>query len=610
MRLTDPLRKGFLGLALIGILFGTLPVSAQELVAVSDITGGSSVFVFRSGGKAPKKFTARAKTQRTKAQRIETVKKFNKQFTTLAKTAPQRAKSTRVDPNTVNVTVTAPTLKAEQASKLFAGIGEYYIEQADLDNSVRSFRESVQLDPKNKTAQAGLSEALAMKGNELLVADKSETARAFFEEAIKNNPNNSAAYFGLGEVFANLDKDAEAIQSYEKALLLNKALTEIYVPLGILYYQGGDIAKADQLLTQALATSSDSADTQHFLGLIRFAQNRNEEALAAFKKAQSLDPAYAEAYYYAGETQVRLGKNSEAIEEYRKAVAAKPNYLEAMLGLGGAYYETEKYPEAIDIYKQVLRLKNDNIEAYSNLGDAYRQIGSYNEAESNYNMAITFIGRSKDFSKEEAAEIYSKHGYVIGRQCDINTQKGIPCKWPLAIKSLESAVALTQNTVDYSNLGWAYYKAARVDMDFNRTAEARAKLEQAKINLEKVVALNPAYIEAPLLNLGMTLSDLGDFSAAIPVLQRAIDKKPDWVFAINELGSAYYGQKNYKEASKQFRKAIDKDGKYVWGYYNLAQTEYDAGNKAEAKKAYEKLKQLNGSLAARLVLVTKGGIAK
>jgi tetratricopeptide (TPR) repeat protein len=94
------------------------------------------------------------------------------------------------------------------------------------------------------------------------------------------------------------------------------------------------------------------------------------------------------------------------------------------------------------------------------------------------------------------------------------------------------------------------------------------------------------------------------------VLERVVDKRPNWVFAINELGAAYYGLKNYKEAAKQFRKAVDKDENYARGYYNLAQTELDAGNKAEAKKAFEKLKKLNPSLAARLTVVTKGAIGK
>lgn len=608
MQRTIRWRRGFLGVALLSICAGLFPANGQDLVPVSDITGGSSVFVFRSSARtAPKRFTARVKTQRTKAQRIETAKKVSKQYVTLAKIDPKRARSTTVDPNKMPA---IGTMKAEQASKLFAGVGEYYIDQNDLDNSVKFFRESVSLDVKNKNAQTGLSEALALKGNEVLVTGKAESAKVFFEESLKNNPNNSAALFGLGEVFAELDKDNEAISNYEKALLINKDLTEIYVPLGILYYQKGDIAKADELLSKALINSAGNSETQYFLGLVRFAQNRSDDALAAFRKATEIDPGYGEAYYYTGETLVRLGKQADAVEEYKKAIAAKPNYLEAMLALGGAYYELEKYTEAIDTYKQVLKVKNDSIEAYVNLGDTYRQMRSYNEAEANYNQAVTFIGRAKDFPKEEAAEVYSKHGYVIGLQCEINTQKALPCKWPTAIRSLEAAVALTQNAVDYSNLGWAYYKAGRLDLDFNRAAEGKQKLEQAKINLEKVVSMNPPYIEAPLMNLGMTLSDLGDYQGALGVLDRVIEKKPNWVFAINELGRAYYGLKNYKDAARQFRKAVDKDDNYFWGYYNLAQTEFDAGNKGEAKKAFEKLKKLNPTLAARLNAITRGQIGK
>jgi tetratricopeptide (TPR) repeat protein len=605
----DRWRRGFLGVALVSIFAGVFPVNGQEVVPISDITGGSSIFVFRGSGRtAPKKFTARAKTQRSKTQRIETAKKVSRQYVTLAKTDPKRSRSTTVDPNKLPATV--GTMKADQASRLFAGVGEYYIDQNDLENSIKFFRESVSLDEKNKNAQTGLSEALALKGNELLVNGKAENAKIYFDEALMNNPNNSAALFGLGEVFSELDKGSEAIASFEKALLVNKDLTEIYVPLGILYYQKGDIAKADDLLSKALVNSANNSETQYFLGLVRFAQNRNDEALAAFRKSAEIDPTYGEAYFYTGETLVRLGKQDLAVEEYKKAIAAKPNYLDAMLALGGAYYELEKYTEAVDIFKQVLRLKNDSIEAYVNLGDTYRQMKMYNEAESAYGQAETFIARAKDFSKEEAAEVHSKRGYVIGLQCDINTPKAIPCKWPTAIRSLESAVALTQNAADYANLGWAYYKAARVDLDFQRAAEGKAKLEQAKVNLEKVIAMNPPYIEAPLMNLGMTLSDLGDYQGAIPVLERVIDKRPNWVFAINELGRVYYGQKNYKEAAKQFRKAVDKDDKYFWGYYNLAQTEFDAGNKGEAKKAYEKLKSLNPTLAARLNAITRGAIGK
>ena len=107
----------------------------------------------------------------------------------------------------------------------------------------------------------------------------------------------------------------------------------------------------------------------------------------------------------------------------------------------------------------------------------------------------------------------------------------------------------------------------------------------------------------------ITLTDLGDLNGAIDALKRVVAKKPDWVFALNELGIAYRKQNNYKEAAGYFRKAIDSDGKYVVAYYNLAETEFRAGNLGEAKKAYQKVRQLGRpDLAAKLELMSGGMI--
>ena len=163
----------------------------------------------------------------------------------------------------------------DQAAKLFAGVGEYYIDKGMLDNSIDSFRDAISMDDKNVAGHMGLSDALTRKGNDLLVKDQYETAKTYFQEALKNNPKNAAAYSGLGSAYADLNQNAEAIASYEKSLAGDKTLTEIYTPLGILYYQSGEIAKADDMLTKALATSGGTAETQFFVGMIRYSQNRH-----------------------------------------------------------------------------------------------------------------------------------------------------------------------------------------------------------------------------------------------------------------------------------------------------------------------------------------------
>lgn len=597
--------------AMIAVMLAmAIPAGAQDLVPVSDITGGSSVFVFKNSGKATKKFTTTGRVTRTKAQRLDTAKKIKKQYETLAKAEPRRTRSAVVDPEKLPPSVR--TMPKEQASKLFAGVGEYYIDRNDLENSISFFRESTVLDAKNISARHGLSDALSAKGNDLLVNDKATVARAYFQEALKNNPKNAAAYFGLGEVFSELDQTDDAVANYEKALANDPALTEIYVPLGILYFQKGEIAKADDLLSKALANSSETSETQVFLGTIRMSQNRNPEALAAFQRAKTLDPANPEAWFNSGEVMVRLNRSKDAVGEYQKAVALRSNYFEAWQSLGSAFLEQSNYTEAINAYKQAAKLKNDNADVQLALGDAYRMAGNYNEAIGAYDLATLFMARSKDYSKDETADVYSKIGFAVGRQCEINQRNFIACQWPVAIKALEKAVEIGGGSpADFANLGWAYYNAARIDQIDKREAERMKKLELAKVNLQKAVASNPPFIEGPLLNLGMTLTDLGDYAGAVDALTRVIKKEPKWVFALNELGIAYRKQNNFKEAINYFNKAIDKDKKFASAYYNLGEAEFRNGNIGNTKKAYQALKAMGrNDLANGLDIMTNGAVRR
>ncbi len=605
------LTKSFFVLTVIfTLLISAMPTAAQDLIPVSDITGGSSVFVFRSSAKsAPRKFVSRERQGRTKTQRLESAKKFSTQFVALAKVAPRRVRTASVDP--FNLPAAVKQLPPGEAATLFAGVGEYYMDHEDYNNAIDFFREAVDLDKKNTRASFGLSEALALKGNELLAKDNGESARKFFEEALKYNPKNSPAYFGLGEIFSGTEQQADAVKNYEAALSNDTALTEIYVPLGVLYYQQGEIAKADTLLTKALAVSPEDAETQYFLGLVRFAQNRNQEALTAFTKAKTADPKYAEAFYQSGETLTRLNNPRDAVADFQKATLLKPTYFEAWLGLGSANYETGNYTDAAAAYKQAVRLKNNNAAAYENLADAYRQLNNYNDAESNYNLATIFIVKNPDYNKQDLADIYSKAAFMIAKQCEIDKKRGAPCRWETAVSHLEKATGLSQGSVDYANLGWAYYNWAKQDTDRKNTEAARPKLLKAKENLQKAAASNPKFIEGPLLNLGMALTDMGDYAGAVDALTRVVQKEPKWAFALNELGIAYRKQNNLKEAAVQFRKAVDKDNNFAAAYYNLGEAEFRNGNLGESKKAYLRLKKMGQTgLAQRLEVETAGAVIK
>jgi len=609
-------KDGASALTLIAVMtLGCLWAQAQDLVPVGSIAGGSSVFVFRSSVKAaPRKYVSKTKTQRSASSRKASARSVNSQYTKLAKVNPRRVRADVVEPNKLPPEIKIRTMPKDQASILFAGVGEYYVNQNDYDQAITFFREANTMDPKNKKASDGLSEVLALKGNDVLLNDAPQMAQKFFDEALKLNAKNSPAYYGLGEVYSALDDDEKAIVNYENALKYDSELTAIYVPLGILYYQrgnAGDIEKADPMLTKALAISPDDAETQYFLGLIRYGQNRDQEALIAFTKAKSLDPKYSEAFVASGNTQMRLNQPETAVADYTKATELKSDYFEAWYGLGTAEQQLANYENAVKAYKRASELKNDNSDVFLNLGNVYRELGKYNDAEGSYNLAVLFLEREKDYNKLDAADIYSNIGYAIAKQCEINTRQAKPCRWSVGITALEKAVSLGGTNLDYANLGWAYYNGSLDDRNAKRTTEANTKLEKAKTNLQRAVNADPKYVIGPLMNLGMVLSDLGDYAGAVEALRKVTKVEPEWVFAINELGIAYRKQEKYSEAIEQFKQAIKRDDKYAIAYYNLAEAEFRNGNMGNAKKAYQTLIKLKRQdLANQLILLTNGAIAQ
>lgn len=602
IEVTPPTYSGgsaFVAAILIATLW-LMPIaaSAQDLVAVSSITGGSSVFVFRSSARSARRVVA-AKPARTQTARIQSVSRIKKQYETIARTGPRTNRAAVVSPD--KLPTQRNTLPAGQAAKLFAGVGEYYIEKGDLENAIEQFREATNLDSKNVAAKLGLSEALALKGNDRLEKELPKEAKALFLEALQYDPKNSAAYFGLGEVYGELEQTTDAIANYEKALENNKALTEIYVPLGILYFQTGEIAKADDMLTKAVAASPDRAETQYFYGLVRSSQGKYDEAVEAFKKARTIDPNYAESFGRLGDALVALKRPAEAIPEYQKAVALKNNYFEAWFGLGGAYYDTGNFAESLTAFTNAKRIKNDSWETYAGLGDANLKVGNFNDAASNFNIAATFLTRVADFNKDTAADLYSKAGFAIGQQCPLNQAKFIACQWPAAIRALEKAVELGGKPIDYTNLGWAYFNASRVDRDNKMIADQQAKLRLAKTALQKAIDANPPFIDSVLENMGTVQNDLGDYRGAVETLKKVTDQKgTGWAFSRYALGAAYFLAADYDNAVAAFHAALDADPNYIPALTSLGSAEVKRKNLKEAAKILDQLKAKDPAAARKL----------
>lgn len=576
---------------------GSLPLRAQDIVTSSDISGGSSVFVFRGNRKAKQtKVAYQAVAKRTVVQKRETRVKLVRQSTTIAKAVQKSRPTKRVDAaELAKLQPQIAKMTKEKASLVFAGAGEYYLERDDVDKSLEFFRESISLDETNKAGKLGLSDASVRKGNQLLEKEEFAQSKFYFEDAIANDPNNATAYAGLAEAQDSTDESEKSVANYEKALSLNQNLTELYTPLGISYYRKGDIAKAKTLLTKALASGAENPETQFFLASILYRENKNQEALTAIQKVLKSDPNNTDAHYLLANILDNLGRAPEAIAEYNQTITLNPKSSEAWFDLGAAQFNAGNYKEAIKAYETATRLDNRNWEAYLNLADAFWQSEDFMKAEGAYNLALTFIERGKnvDISNEEKAEIYSKLGFTLGQQCRILMSQAKQCnKWIPMLDKFQKAADLVPDAVNYSNLGWAYFNQGHLDMASKRETEGRAKLLKAKVALESAINLNPKFVEAPLMNLGGTYIDLGDYAAAIETLKKVSGKRGDWQTADYMIGVAYRKNGDLDKAADAFGSALKKDDKYIAALAGLGETQFRRNKKGEADKVVARLKSI------------------
>lgn len=590
------------------ILPGNFLSHTQDMMISSDIAGSSSIFAFPKSKKSSKKYSTsnnRSNVKRSKVQRVAIRTKIRKQYDNLAKVTTRRDKIEVIRPEDL-----VPRQDPVKASLALTGAAQYYFNENEIDKAIEYYREASKLDEKNEFARLGLSDALTRKGDDLFNANDSQAkiAQTFYNEAITLNSDNSAAYAGIAEVYDDLDDAKNAIRNYEKALSIDPALTDVSAPLGVLYFQTGDIAKADIFLKRAIVSEPDDPQTQYYVGLVRFAQNNDKEAEAAFRKSLAIDSTGAETHYGLGATLVRLGRENEGIAEFLNAVAINPKYLEAWFDLGAAYYNTEEYQKSVDAYLQTVKLKNDYVEAYVNLADSYRLLADgekgikakyslLSQAISRYSMALTFLENSpkyKDtYTSDELADIYSRYGYAAGEQNMLASAQGIVHNWDRAIGLLSKAAEIKNDSLDYANLGWAFYNSARIDLKANPGA-ANSKLLSAKANLEMALSKNPNQIvlTAIRMNLGITSIDLGDFKAAIDNLKPVTESRNDWAFSNYSLGVAYFKNNDLGNAITQFKKAVEKEPGYIAAYSGLGNAYLGKNELNSVKGVIEVLKKI------------------
>src|SRR5579885_2137120 len=383
-----------------------------------------------------------------------------------------------------------------------------------------------------------------------------KAAAAEFEECLRTDPHNAAAYDGLGVALIQLGKPQDAEKAFGQAVHINPSDARAHYYLGVLAADSQDAKRAVKELQTSLKLQPRNLEARLALALAYQESNDLDKAVAEYKAALSQDPQSAEAHNGLGNVYVQKNDVADAIKEYRRAVSLKPDYFRAYNNLGSTLAGAGDTQGANQALEKALALRPRSVEANLNLGLVLSAQGDSRGALRHFRTVLT----------QHPPAPVAYHTYYAMAQS--YRQMG---DLPHAVNSLIQALRLRPDMGQaYYSLGSTLKQMASVD---RRASVAHAHAASPKVNQlynharELTEAGNFADAH---YNLGVALWYSGHHPESIAELQRAVQLDPADGEAYAFLGMALKEAGRYEEALANLDCTLSLNRDYFPAYIDQA----------------------------------------
>lgn len=342
------------------------------------------------------------------------------------------------------------------------------------------------------------------------------------------------------------------------------------------------------------------------------AGNQLDNAQAQLERVLSLDPASYPGHVLMARLSQLKDNVDAAVEHYQKALERNWS-SELQLELGELYIKAARYDKAVALFKEIIEREENNESARIALVHVYLLQKKDEEALAELNQLKAFADQPQRVDLT-IARLYAKQKHydkAIAITEKILARENLPeARYFLAVllvqqekfgKALKQVRLIDRKDPEYSD---ALFLQVRILRAQNKVDAAKRLLEEnikaADIrNAEMYIMLAALYesegrddmsknvllqgLEAfpdnehILYEYGLLLEDSGDHAAALAVMQKIIELKPDNAAALNFVGYSWADKKiNLDKALDYIQRAIalKPENGYIhdslgWVYYRL-----------------------------------------
>jgi len=166
--------------------------------------------------------------------------------------------------------------------------------------------------------------ALIREGEQAMSDEDLDAAEKKFIEAVRINPKNKQAYFGLGKVYHKQGEYADAVEALEFLLTLDPEDDAVLVELAEVAEDRGDTAKAIEYYEKSVLVEDGKATRFIKLAELMEKLGKHEPALEAVQQAVELEPQNPKYLDKLVEISVECGNKDLAEQAYKELRMVNP----------------------------------------------------------------------------------------------------------------------------------------------------------------------------------------------------------------------------------------------------------------------------------------------
>jgi tetratricopeptide (TPR) repeat protein len=287
-------------------------------------------------------------------------------------------------------------------------------------------------------------------------------------------------------------------------------------------------------------------------------------AIPAFEAALRLDPKSWETHYNLALALGLTGEQKRAASELRIVVQQKPDYFAAYNVLGLALQSQGDLEAAAEQFKVALRI------------DPHSPLAAFN-------LARVFHSQEK----------YATEVYYLRQALASSPPKELEFRARLALGAVQDELGHADEAVaELRKLVAAFPDSAEAHFNLGNAYGRHFRYKEARVEYEQTLRLDASF-DAARLSLAKALLEMGEDTAAIPIVQDYTRRAPGDYEGQLVLGQAYRRQGDLGKAAEHLGRAVELKPDSYDARYNLGIVFARTGDINAATRQLEAAEKLN-----------------